>query len=55
MWMPFGISSASEVWQQRMNQIIEGLSHVEVIDDDFLICEVGDTSEDKEKLEVKPD
>ena len=29
-----------------MNQIIEGLSHVEVIADDFLICGVGDTAEE---------
>ena len=36
--MPFGISSAPEVWQQRMNQTIEGLVVVEVIADDFLIC-----------------
>ena len=26
------------MWQQRMNQVIEGLEHVEVIADDFLIC-----------------
>ena len=44
--MPFGISSVPEVWQQRMNQIVEGLSQVEVIADDFLICGVGDTVEE---------
>lgn len=44
--MPFGISSAPEVWQQRMNQIVEGLKYVEVIADDFLICGVGDTTKD---------
>jgi len=42
--MPFGISSAPEVWQQRMNQLIEGLQGVEVIADDFLICGIGDTT-----------
>jgi len=41
--MPFGISSAPEIWQQRMNQIVEGLAGVEVIADDFLICGFGDT------------
>ena len=46
MRMPFGISSAPEVWQQRMNQIIECFSHVEVITDDFLICGVSDTAEE---------
>ena len=41
--MPFGISSAPEVWQQRMNEIIEGLQGIEVIADDFLICGFGAT------------
>jgi len=36
--MPFGISSAPEIWQQRMNQIVEGLTGVEDIADDFLVC-----------------
>ena len=40
--MPFGISSAPEVWQQRMNQFIEGLVGVEVLADDVLICGFGD-------------
>lgn len=39
--MPFGISSAPEVWQQKMNELVEGLSGVEVIADDFLICGFG--------------
>ena len=39
--MPFGISSAPEVWQQKMNELVEGLSEVEVIADDFLICGFG--------------
>ena len=41
--MPFGISSAPEVWQYRMNQ---GLAGVEVIADDFLICGFGNTTEE---------
>ena len=44
--MPFGISSAPEVWQQRMNQLIEGLQGIEVIADDFLVCGSGDTTEE---------
>ena len=44
--MPFGISSAPEVWQQRMNEIVEGLIGVEVIADDFLICGYGTTTEE---------
>ena len=44
--MPFGISSAPEVWQQRMNQIVEGLQSVEVIADDFLVCGIGNTTEE---------
>ena len=46
MRMPFSISSAPEVWQQRMNQLIEGLQGVEVIADDFLICGIGDTTKE---------
>ena len=43
--MPFGISSAPDVWQQKMNKVVEGLSGVEVTADDFLICGFG-TSKD---------
>ena len=39
--MLFGISSALEVWQQKMNELVEGLKGVEVIADDFLICRFG--------------
>ena len=42
--MPFGINSALEVWQQRMHELVEGLTGVEVIADDFLICGFGDTT-----------
>ena len=42
--MPFGINSAPEVWQQRMHELVEGLTGVEVIADDFLICGFGDTT-----------
>ena len=41
--MPFGISSAPEVWQRKINEAIEGLRGVEVIADDFLVCGFGDT------------
>ena len=44
--MPFGISSAPEVWQQRMNELVEGLNGVEVIADNFLICGFGATKEE---------
>ena len=44
--MPFGISSAPEVWQRKMNEAIEGLRGVEVIADDFLVCGFGDTAAD---------
>ena len=36
--MPFGINSAPEVWQQQMHELVEGLTGVEVIADDFLVC-----------------
>ena len=43
--MPFGISSAPEVFQRRMHQVIEGLDGVEVIADDFLVYGRGATRE----------
>ena len=36
--IPFSISSAPEVWQQKMNELVEGLKGVKVIVGDFLIC-----------------
>ena len=41
--MPFGISSAPEVWQRRMHEFVEDLDGVEVIADDFLIAGFGET------------
>jgi len=41
--MPFGISSAPEVWQRRMHEFVEDLEGVEVIADDFLIAGFGAT------------
>ncbi|CAB4029631.1 Hypothetical predicted protein, partial [Paramuricea clavata] len=43
--LPFGISSAPEVWQRRMHEFVEGLDGVEVIDD-FLIAGFGNTEEE---------
>lgn len=40
--MPFGISSAPEIWQRKMNEAIEGLHGIEVIVDDFLVCDFVD-------------
>ena len=47
--MPFGISSAPEVWQRTMHEFIEGLQGVEVIADDFIIAGFGDTKEEAHK------
>ena len=47
--MPFGISSAPEVWQRKMHEAIEGLLGVEVIADDFLVCGFGDTVDEAVK------
>jgi transposase InsO family protein len=41
--MPFGICSAPEIFQRRMHELIEGLSGVEVIADDFVIPGYGAT------------
>ena len=43
--MPFGISSAPEVFQRRMNELIEGLQGVEVIADDFMVVGYGENDD----------
>lgn len=47
--MPFGISSAPEVWQRTMHELVEGLPGVEVIADDFVIAGFGETNEEVDK------
>lgn len=44
--MPYGIKSASEVFQRRMHELIEGLQGVEVVVDDFVVVGFGDTQEE---------
>ena len=50
--MPFGMISAPELWQQRMHEVEEGLTCVEVIADYFLVCGFGDTNEEVETSTV---
>ena len=47
--MPFGISSAPEVFQHRMHEVIEGLEGVEVVADDFVVVGFGSTEEAADK------
>ena len=44
--LPFGICSAPEIFQRKMHQLIEGLSGVEVVADDFVIVGFGDNEVD---------
>ena len=44
--MPFGISSAPEVFQRNMHQLIEDLDGIEVIADDFLVYGKGNSNEE---------
>ena len=44
--MPFGISSAPEVFQQHLHKLIEGLQGVEVIADDFMTVGCGKSQEE---------
>lgn len=46
--MPFGISSAPEEFQHRLDEVLEGLENVEVIADDIVIYGVGDSNEEAE-------
>ena len=41
--MPFGISSAPEVFQRHIHEVIEGLQGVEVVAHDFVVVGFGDT------------
>ena len=44
--MPFGIRSAPEVFQRKMHELIEGMSNVEVVADDFVVVGYGQTHEE---------
>ncbi|PFX15885.1 Retrovirus-related Pol polyprotein from transposon 17.6 [Stylophora pistillata] len=44
--MPFGISSAPEVFQRKMHELIEGMTGIEVVADDFITVGYGDTFEE---------
>ena len=44
--LPFGISSAPEVFQTKMHELIEGLSGVEVKADDFAVVGFEESMED---------
>ncbi|XP_053692358.1 uncharacterized protein K02A2.6-like [Sabethes cyaneus] len=47
--LPFGISSAPEIFQMKLQEVIQGLSGVECLADDLLVFGSGDTL--KEALE----
>lgn len=44
--MPFGISSAPEVFQHKMYELIEGLTGIEVVEYDFIVVGYGETYEE---------
>ena len=44
--MPFGISPASEIFQLRLHEAVEGLEGTYVIADDILVAGTGDTMKD---------
>ena len=44
--LPFGISSAPEVFQQRMHHLIEGFSGIEVLTDDLIVISCGNNVEE---------
>ena len=44
--MPFGISSAPEVFQPRMCEVAEGLKVVEEVADDLVVVGFGDTEDE---------
>ena len=44
--MPFGISPASEIFQLRLHEAVEGLGEVYAIADDILVAGAGDNTKD---------
>ena len=44
--LPFGISSAPEVFQRKMHELIEALTGTEVAADDFIVVGYGNTLEE---------
>lgn len=51
--MPFGISSASEVSQRKMNDLIEDLTAIEVMADDFLPLDMLNHSRKRQRTTTK--
>ena len=43
--VPFGIRSAPEVFQRKIHELIQGMPHVEVVADDFVVVGCEDTHE----------
>ena len=43
--MPFGIRSAPEIFQRRIHKLIEGMPHIEVVANDFVVVGYGETQE----------
>jgi len=41
--MPFGIRPAPEIFQRRIHKLIEGMPHVEVVANDFVVVGYGET------------
>ncbi|XP_062713235.1 uncharacterized protein K02A2.6-like [Aedes albopictus] len=44
--LPFGISSAPEIFQMKLQEVIQGLDGVECLADDLLVYGIGDTLEE---------
>ena len=44
--LPFGVSSTPEVFQRKMHELVEGMSGLEVVADDFIIVGCGTTIEE---------
>ena len=55
--LPFGASSAPEVFQRKMHELVEGITAIEVVADDLIIVGCGTTIEeataDHDKVLVK--
>ena len=45
MQIAFGTSSAPEIFQRRMHELVKGLTRVDIVVDDFIVVGQGSTNE----------
>ena len=52
--LPFGMNSAPVVFRRKMEELMEGLSRIEVVSDDFVVVGSGNTIEEANRVHDVP-